>query len=122
MNNKWQKYIAGGFILMVVLLILTKLIYNHQANKLQWTDEDAKVLTEDCINDLAAQGYAIRFPKQTQSYCECSTQALVENLKKADYLLLKQEGGEKEQDVLLRLVLDCYNDYQEAMYNASNLD
>lgn len=122
MNNKWQKYISGGFIVLVLLLIGAKVVYNQQAKQLVWTDQNAEYLTAECVDDLASQGYAIRFPKQTEAYCDCSTKAIMAQLDKAEYLMLKSKGGEEESSRLLPVVLECFNKYQEEMFNASKLD
>ena len=39
MNNKWQKYVAIGVIILVAILIVTKLIYNYTTKDIAWEEK-----------------------------------------------------------------------------------
>jgi len=120
MTSKWQKYLAIAIMVLVGVLIVVKLIYNYKAKQVVWEDTDAASLTSACLNELG--GYSVRFAMQSEKYCECSTQAIIENLDKAEYLLIETKSDSEQEEKLLPIILDCYNEYQEAIYNASNLD
>lgn len=120
MISKWQKYVAIAFIILVGVLILTKLVYNYKAKQLVWENSDATSLANACLDDLG--GPSVRFPMQSEVYCDCSTQALMAELSKADYLAIHSKGAAEQEEELLPIILDCHNTYQEAIYNASKLD
>ena len=120
MVSKWQKYVAIGVMVLVVVLIGIKLIYNYNANQLNWEEEDAAQLTNDCLDDLG--GYAVRYPGQSITYCECSTEAIIQNVDKAEYYIIREKSAAEQEEELLPIILECYNAYQEAIYNASTLD
>jgi len=118
MTSKWQKNLAIAIIILVVLLIGAKLAYNYQANKISWVETDLQSMTNTCLDDLA--GYSVRFPKQSQDYCDCSSKALMEEFSKTEYLLLNEETSEIKKEKLLPVILECYNAYQDAMFESSN--
>jgi hypothetical protein len=120
MTSKWQKYLAIGVIILVVVLVVFKLAYNYKLNRVVWDDDDAEKLTNACLDDLA--GYAVRFPSQSEEYCSCTSDTLIKHFNKADYLRLENEGGEKQREQMLPVVADCYNTFQEAIFRASRLD
>lgn len=120
MTSKWQKYLAIGIMVLVAILIVVKLIYNYKAKQIVWGESDAVSLTNACLDDLG--GYSIRFPLQSEEYCDCSTKAIMKNLDKAEYLIVQTKSAQEQEDELLPIILDCYNAYQEAMFNASKLD
>lgn len=120
MTSKWQKYLAIGIMVLVAILIVVKLIYNYKAKQIVWGESDAVSLTNGCLDDLG--GYAVRFPNQSEEYCDCSTKAIMSELKKADYLVIRSKDDAEQEDELLPIILECYNAYQEAIYNASKLD
>ncbi len=89
---------------------MIKLIYNYRVNQIKWEDGDREVLIETILEDL--EGGAVRFPGESLKYCECSADSLMKHYKKGEYLNLNPKP----------IVLDCFNTYQEAIYNASSLD
>lgn len=120
MINKWQKYVAIASMILIGVLILSKLVYNYKAKQLVWENDDATSLANACLDDLG--GLSVRFPLQSEVYCECSTQALMDELSKADYLEIHSRDAAEQEKRLLPIILDCHNTYQEAIYNASKLD
>lgn len=120
MNNKLQKYLAIGVVALVVVLIALKLFTNYKATKLNWEEVDRAVLIDQCIEDLA--GRSITFPSETKAYCECSTDTLMQHFKKAEYNGLYALSKEERREKILRVVLECYNNYQEGMFDESTLD
>lgn len=120
MTSKWQKYLAIGIMVLVVILIVAKLIYNYKAGQIVWEEKDAVSLTNACLDDLG--GYSVRFPLQSEEYCDCTTKQIMSKVTKADYLIIQTKNAKEQEDELLPVILDCYNAYQEAMFNASKLD
>lgn len=102
------------------MLIGAKLIYNKQMNKIAWEEGDRDVRISICIEDLG--GYAVRFPSQSSDYCSCTVDTLMKHYSKAEYLIMEaKENAEKEKE-MLPIILECYNAYQEAIFNASRMD
>jgi hypothetical protein len=113
MVKKWQKYIALGVMVLVAIMIVGKVIANRQV----WEEGDRENMINGCLEDLA--GRSVRFPKQSQEYCECSTDAMMENFSKSKYHeALNKSEAEKKQE-MLPVILECYNTYQDAMFEAS---
>lgn len=120
MTSKWQKYLAIAVMILVGILIVLKLTYTYKANQIRWEESDAASLTSACLDDLG--GYAVRFPMQSEEYCDCSTQAIMNSVEKSDYQVLMSKSAAEQEEELLPVLLDCYNEYQEAIYNGSKLD
>ncbi|MBR9859267.1 hypothetical protein GYB22_00650 [bacterium] len=114
-----QNILIIAVIALVVILIAVKYMYNVQSNKFQWTDEDRKRLVEQCILDT--EGYAIRFPKITQEYCECSTDSIMAHFKKADYLQIENSSYKERAEKFLPVIKDCYNTYQNGIFERSEM-
>lgn len=119
MNNKWQKNIAIGVIVLVAILIVSKLAYNYFANQVSWADGDRDTLVNTCLDDLGSK--AIRFPQQSTNYCGCSTDTIMSHFSKAEYLIINEKSFADQQDEMLPVILDCYNTYQEAVFSASSM-
>jgi len=120
MKTNIQKYLAIGIIVLVVVLIAVKWIYNIQVNKVSWEEGDRETMINTCIEDLS--GYAVRFPSQSADYCSCTVDTLMKHYSKAEYMIMEaKENAEKEKE-MLPIILECYNAYQEAIFNASSLD
>jgi len=113
MVKKWQKYIALGVMILVVILIVVKVI----ANRTVWEEGDREAMVNDCIEDLA--GRSVRFPKQSQEYCECTTDAMMKKFSKVQYLEADSKSDAEKKEEMLPVILDCYNNYQDAMFEAS---
>ena len=116
MTSKWQKYVAIAVIILGGILVILELI-NKQ---ITWGKSDAVSLTSACLDDLGA--YAVRFPTQSEEYCDCSTQSILNSVDKADYQVLMSKSAAEQEEELLPIILECYNDYQESIYNGSKLD
>lgn len=116
MTSKWQKYLAIVVMILVGILIVLELINK----RITWEESDAASLTSACLDDLG--GYAVRFPMQSDEYCDCSTQAIMNSVEKSDYQVLMSKSAAEQEEELLPVLLDCYNEYQEAIYNGSKLD
>ncbi|PCJ64801.1 MAG: hypothetical protein COA58_11030 [Bacteroidetes bacterium] len=120
MGSKWQKNIAIGVMILVVVLILVKLVYNYKVSWVIWEDGDRDLLINSCIEDLGSR--SVRFPKQTQEYCGCFSDAMMQNFSKAEYEVANSKSNLEQQEEMLPVILDCYNLYQEAMFKASKID
>ena len=116
MTNKWQKYVAIVVMILVGILIVFKLM-NRQIN---WEENDAAALTSACLEDIG--GDAVRFHMRSDEYCDCSTQAIMNALEKSEYHFLMSKSTAEQEEELLPVLLDCYNEYQEAIYKESKLD
>lgn len=120
MVRKWQKNLAIGVIVLVVALIVVKLAYNFKVSRVVWEDGDRDKLINTCIEDLGSR--SVRFPKQTQEYCECSTDEMMKEFSKAEYEIANGKSASEQQEELLPVILDCYNHYQQAMFKSSKID
>jgi hypothetical protein len=120
MNSNIQKYIAIVVIALVVILIGLKLVTNYQTKHQDWEPEDRQKLIDQCLEDL--QGRSIRFPAQSLDYCQCSTDTLMKIYTKGEYQQLSLLTPSERRENIVKKVLKCYNDYQEAMFDASSLD
>ncbi len=120
MNNKIQKYVAIVVIVLVVVLIGLKLITNYRAKNQDWAPEDRQILIDQCLDDL--QGRSVRFPTQSLTYCECSTDTLMKAYSKGEYQQLALLQPKERRQKIFKKVLECFNNYQEAMFDASTLD
>lgn len=120
MNSSLLKKLAIGIIALVIILILAKWLYNIQVNKVRWEDGDRQIMINSCLEDL--QGYAVRFPSQSEEYCSCTADTLMQHYKKAEYLIMEAKPNEDKEKEMLPIILDCYNTYQEAMFKASTID
>jgi hypothetical protein len=120
MKSNLPKYLAIGIIVLVVVLIGAKWIYNKQMNKIAWEEGDRDIMISTCIEDLS--GYAVRFPSQSTDYCSCTADTLMKHYTKTEYLIMEaKENAEKEKE-MLPIILECYNAYQEAIFKASSID
>ncbi len=120
MKNKVQKILAISVIALVVILIIAKLVSNYQAGKLKWEEGDKEAMIDTCIDDLG--GYAVRFPSQSKEYCSCTTDTIMQHFTKAEYFLIESKPTSEKKKELLPVILECYNDYQGAMFDASLID
>ena len=120
MKNKVQRILSISVIALVVILIIAKLSSNYQANKLNWEDGDREALVSACIDDLG--GYAVRFPSQASNYCECTTDTIMQHFTKAEYFLIESKDNSAKQKDLLPIILECYNEFQGAMFDESTID
>ena len=119
-ENKLQKYLAIGVIVLVVILIVVKMMYNYQINKVSWKETDQAILVSACLDDLG--GYAVRFPSQSTEYCNCTADKIINHFSKGEYLIINNKKAADQEDEMLPVILDCYNAYQEAMFKSSNTD
>ena len=120
MKNNIQKYLAIGIIALVVILIAAKWVYNQQVNKISWEEGDRDIMISTCLDDL--QGYAVRFPSQSTDYCTCTADTLMKHYKKTEYLIMEAQDNIEKEKEMLPIIMDCYNAYQEAIFNASSMD
>ena len=120
MKNKVQRILAISVIALVGILIIAKLISNYQAGRLKWEEGDREAMVNTCIEDLG--GYAVRFPSQSQDYCSCTTDTIMKHFKKAEYFLIESKPSAEKKEELLPVILECYNNYQGAMFDASSID
>ncbi len=120
MTNNWQKYLALGLMVLVGVLIIVKVIYNIQSNKISWEEGDDANMVTECLDDLG--GMAVRFPSQSEEYCSCTTDTLMSHYAKTEYLLRLESRNEEQESEMLKVIADCYNAYQQAIFEASTLD
>lgn len=120
MINKWQKYVAIGVIVLVGILIVSKLVYNYQVRDIEWEEDDREVMISNCLDDL--RGYAVRFPSQSVDYCNCTTDTTMSQFSKSEYLIATSGVDEDKEKELLRAISECYNTFQEAMFQSSKID
>ncbi|MBT8326346.1 MAG: hypothetical protein KJP21_01400 [Bacteroidia bacterium] len=120
MKNRVQKILAISVIALVAVLIIAKLVSNYQAGKIKWEDGDREAMVNTCLDDLG--GYAVRFPRQSTEYCSCTTDTIMEHFTKAEYFLIESKPKAEKSEDLLPVILECYNDYQGAMFDASSID
>jgi hypothetical protein len=119
MAKNWQNYLALGIIALVVILIAVKVIINYSSGA-KWTPEDRVQMVSDCLDDLG--GYAVRFPMQSEEYCACTTDTILASFSRAEYKLIEKENTPEDEKKVLKVISECYNAYQQAMFNASKLD
>lgn len=117
MGSKIQRIAAIVVIGLVAILIVVKLVINYQAKRVKWQDGDRQALVNQCIDDLA--GRAILFPDLTQEYCECSTDALMAQFEKHEYIELETKSFEERKKEMTPVIKDCFNAYNEGMYDNS---
>lgn len=120
MNSNIQKYIALVVIALVLILIGLKLITNYRAKNQDWAPEDRQELVDQCLEDL--QGRSVRFPTQSLEYCECSTDTLMNVFSRGEYQQLELLSPKERRKKVISHVINCFNAYQEAMFDASTLD
>lgn len=120
MTSNWQKYVAVGVMALVAILILVKVIMNIQSGNISWEETDRAVMISGCLDDV--QGRAVRFPSESEAYCGCSADIIMSEFSKKEYLLINAGKDEEGASRMATLLAECYNLYQEAMFNASKLD
>ena len=104
---------------LVVLLIGAKWFYNRNVNSYEWDEDDRQKLINNCIDGTAH--YGIRFPKLTVEYCTCSTDSIMKNVKKAEYLQISTKSMMEQERVLMPVIKDCYNWYQTEIFENTEL-
>ena len=119
MGNKLQKSLLIAIIILVILLIIARLLYNWQVSKYQWDENDREVLINNCIDGTAH--YGVRFPSLTAEYCACSSDSIMANMKKAEYLQISTKSMIEQQKELLPIIQACYNRYQQAIFESTEL-
>lgn len=119
MGSKLSRILLITIIALIILLIVARLFYNWNVNRYQWEEEDRIVLTNNCIDGTAH--YGVRFPSLTKEYCECSTDSIIANMKKGEYLRISTKSMLEQQKVLLPYIQGCYNRYQTAIFENTEL-
>ncbi|MGB0850280.1 MAG: hypothetical protein ACPGTP_03470 [Bacteroidia bacterium] len=120
MTSNWQKYVAIGVMALVAILILVKVVMNMRSGNISWEDTDREVMISGCLEDV--KGRAVRFPSESETYCSCTADIIMSEFSKKDYLLINAGKDEEGASKMATLLAECYNVYQEAMFNASKLD
>lgn len=118
--NSVLKWPSIGLLFLILFLGGIKLATYLSTKSNDWNETDKAELTQACIEDLG--GYAIRFPKHSQSYCSCATEKTMEKLSKTEYQYIQTLSDKEQEDNLLPVILDCYNEYQQAIYENSSLE
>lgn len=111
---------AIGVIILVAILIVTKLIYNYTTKDIAWEEKDEKTLITNCLDDLS--GRAVIYPLESTEYCSCTTKIVMKEFTKKEYLLINAGQDESGAQRMTSLLAECNNSYQEAMFNASQID
>ena len=70
-----------------------------------WTEEDKKALRENCIRD--SKDMLVKFPKEINDYCSCSTSGITENMSKKEYLENSKKPLEERMRVQLKYFQNC---------------
>ena len=120
MTNKWQQYIAITVIVLVVLLILMRLVYNYKTKDLKWKESDNTALVSQCLDDLG--GRSVIYPSESTQYCECTSDIILAEFSKKEYLIINAGEDQDGASRMTSLLAECNNAYQEAMFNASKID
>ncbi|MFY0644735.1 MAG: hypothetical protein JXR19_09750 [Bacteroidia bacterium] len=119
MGSKVQKYLLITIIVLVVLSIGARAIYNKRVNSYKWDEDDREVLINTCIDGTAHFG--VRFPSLTQEYCSCTADSIMTHMKKAEYLQISTKSFKEQQDAMMHIISSCYNRYQTAIFNETEL-
>lgn len=119
MGSKFTRYLLITIIVLIVLFIVARIFYNYKVNDYEWDDDDRQVLIDRCIDGTAH--YGIRFPKLTVEYCSCSTDSIMKNVKKAEYLQISTKTMNQQEKVLMPIIKDCYNRYQTQIFESTEL-
>ena len=123
MNGKrLQNILLGGVIVLVVLLIASKFVYNKVTARLTWDGEDRQELINDCMILLIQDGYAVRFPSASRDYCECQADSIMHKLPKAAWREIDRLEPKERFNRMMQVIAPCYNRYQTEMFNQSTLD
>ena len=119
MGSKFQKYLLITIIVLVVLSVGARALYNWRVNQYAWDEDDRTMLINTCIDGTAH--FAVRFPSLTQEYCACTADSIMTHVKKAEYLLISTKSFKEQQDELMPIISSCYNRYQTAIFENTEL-
>lgn len=119
MGNRLQRILLIIIVGLVFLLILARVFYNMKVDSYAWEEKDRQVLINNCIDGTAH--YGVRFPSLTQEYCECSTDSIMSQVKKAEYLQISSKSMHEQQQALMKVIAPCYNRYQQAIFESTEL-
>lgn len=117
MSNKIQKIATYGVFILLGIWGISRLIVGYVSNQNQWTAEDKLLLKKMCIADV--QGRAVRYAKESEEYCSCFVESITTGFSKSEYLYIKTQSAKEQNDEFIPVLLDCYNDYQKAMFEGS---
>jgi hypothetical protein len=73
-----------------------------------------------CIDDVG--GRAVRFAKETEDYCSCFSESITNGFSKVEYQYIKAQNEKEQNEEFMPVILECYNDYQKAMFDKTTLD
>lgn len=121
-GKRLQNILLGGVILLVILLIGSKFLYNQVKARVQWNPEDRQELFDDCMILLIQDGHAVRFPSASRDYCECQADSIIHKLPKAEYREIMKLESKERFNRMMQVLAPCYNRYQTEMFNQSTLD
>lgn len=117
MSNKIQKIATYVVFILLGIWGISRLIVGYVSNQNQWTTEDKLQFKETCIEDL--QGRAVRYAEETDEYCSCFSETITTKFSKTEYLYIKTQSEKEQNEAFLPMLVDCYNDYQKAMFEGS---
>ena len=119
-SNGIQKIATYVLIGLFMLWGITRIITGYLSNTNQWTTEDKEQLKKMCINDVG--GRAVRFAQETEEYCSCFSESITNGFSKVEYQYIKAQGEKDQNEEFMPVILDCYNEYQKAMFDKTSLD
>lgn len=119
-SNQIRKIATYVMIGLFGIWGITRIITGYLSNTNQWSVEDKEQLKKMCINDLG--GRAVRFAQETEEYCSCFSVSITNNFSKVEYQYIELQSEKEQNEEFMPVILECYNEYQKAMFDKTSLD
>lgn len=75
-----------------------------------WNEEDYKIMVDECKLELKEM--AVKYPKLSNEYCDCSTKKVQAALTKQEYNEIVKKPLSEQLDIVLPFFKDCLTEYQ----------